>query len=135
MGQPLSKYFMSYQLSVHDYPKVCLFPLSDYRNFYGQNKFMPIIRTYMLRNNQWDFPGITKIHVAGNIYYTQQRPWGLKWRIWNDLFLDGHHTYVPSENDTKTIGKYFVTHLNPGKLNWDNHNIIFHTLIICWGDT
>ena len=64
----------------------------------------------MLRINELDFPGITKIHVGVNDEYNQKWTWRLKWRVLNDLFLDGHHTTVPSENYTNTIGKDPVTH-------------------------
>ena len=37
----------------------------------------------------------------------------LKWRIWNDLLLDVHHTLVPSENDTNTIGNELSNRITP----------------------
>ena len=35
----------------------------------------------------------------------------MKWWIWNDLFPDVHHTYLPPENDTKTIVNDLVTQI------------------------
>ena len=64
---------MSYQLSVHAYPMDFSVPLSEHINFYGMDTFMPIIGTYMLRADQWDFPGITKTHFVETINITNNR--------------------------------------------------------------
>ena len=68
------------------------FLFSGHNHFYGQNTFSPIVRTHMLMTNYRDFPGITKIHDAGNASYNQQWPWRLKCWFWNDLFPDVQQT-------------------------------------------
>ena len=37
--------------------------------------------------------------------------------FWNDVFLDRHHTHVPSENDANTIGGYLVTWITPENIH------------------
>ena len=41
----------------------------------------------------------------------------MKLWIWNDIFPDGHHTHVPSENDTNTIMNEIITPLTPGNIH------------------
>ena len=39
-------------------------------------------------------------------------PEDLRCQIWNDLFLDGHHTHVTTEKNTNTIVNEIVTWIN-----------------------
>ena len=48
---------------------------------------------------------------------TYKAPDKLKSRIWNDVFIDGHHTHVTSENDKNTIGKEIDTQITPVNLH------------------
>ena len=64
LGQAVRKWLMISLPYGHESPMVRSVTSSEHRNFYCQDTFMHIIRKYMLRENQWDLPGITKIHVA-----------------------------------------------------------------------
>ena len=46
-----------------------------------------------------------------------------KWRIWNDLFLGGHHIHDTSDNDTNTIRNYMVTLLTT--VNQSQHTLAY----------
>ena len=59
-GQPLRKWLMISLPTGHESPMIGSVPFSQHRKFYCKDTFTAIVRTYVLRDNQWDFPGITK---------------------------------------------------------------------------
>ena len=62
--QPLIKWTMISLPYGNESPIVCSVKISEHINVYCKDTFMSIIGIYMLSDNQRDFPGITKIHVA-----------------------------------------------------------------------